>query len=86
MMNFINSIPQSIDWMLVGAIAPVLLYFIIDIIRMVVINIKGRKEKEEDEDNSPCPLCGEMAKPCDKEGDNYSYKCPRCGTQWREVR
>ena len=41
---------------------------------------------EEDEDNSPCPLCGEMVTPCDKEGDNYSYKCPRCGTQWREVR
>ena len=84
MMNFINSIPTNIGWMLVGAVAAILLCFLIDVIRMAVIAIKGRRE--EDEDKSPCPLCGESVEPLEEEETYCIYKCPICGTQWREWR
>ena len=81
MMNFVNSIPTNIGWMLVGVVAAILLYFLLDIIKMAFIGIKGRLEKNDCEDF--CPLCGQRVDPFDENEGSYIYRCPCCGTQWK---
>lgn len=83
MMNFINSIPENIGWMLVGAVATIILYFLVDIVRMIIIGIKSRRE--EDEDKSPYPLCGLMVEPYDRNETTRWYKCNCCDTEWEEL-
>lgn len=82
MMNFFNSIPENIGWMVVGAVLMLVVIVAIDVIRMAVIGIKGRLEKDEDE--SPCPLCGTKVKPSAEDEENRTYKCSHCGAKWTE--
>ena len=50
MMNFINAIPTELGWALVGAIGMLTIILLADIIKMTVIGIKGRLEKDEAEE------------------------------------
>ena len=89
MMNFVNSIPTNIGWMLVGAVAAILLYFLLDIIKMAFIGIKDRREEPEPltSSNCVCLLCGRAEEPhaekVIEEGIICKlYECNECGTQW----
>lgn len=82
MMNFFNAIPENIGWMMAGGGLVISVLVFIDVIRMAVIGIKGRLEKDEDE--SPCPVCGMVIAPFEKNGSVGSYQCGCCGTQWSE--
>lgn len=84
MMNFINAIPESIGWMMAGGGLVISALVFIDVIRMVVIGIKGRIEERQNK--SSCPLCGQKVKPFAEDEESCTYKCPRCRTQWNEER
>ena len=59
-------------------------------ITIAVLEDQGRTElaeklfrtlTEEDEDESPCPVCGMVIAPFEKNGSVGSYQCGCCGTQ-----
>ena len=82
MLNFFNAIPENVGWMMAGGGLVISALVFIDVIRMAVIGIKDRLEKDEDE--SPCPVCGMVIAPFEKNGSVGSYQCGCCGTQWSE--
>jgi DNA-directed RNA polymerase subunit M/transcription elongation factor TFIIS len=93
MMNFINAIPENLGWVIVGAVGMLTVILLADIIKMAVIGIKGRLEKDEDEiltsSNGICPLCGRAEEPYAEKSFEEGYKCKfyecnECGTKWSE--
>lgn len=59
MLNFINSIPTSIGWVLVDILGTVTAFVLVDIGKMVVIAISSRfKEETEEVKSVTCPECG----------------------------